>query len=167
MCSTPYGIKGYGTFQTRSRGQIVLCVLNALRHQRLRHMLRSRQVWIELCSAQRLTASKVTAQLLLGSLFPIREVLNALRHQRLRHVNAIRFNSKEVKCSTPYGIKGYGTLKATYNLLPIACAQRLTASKVTAQFFIISFAKLRECSTPYGIKGYGTATAESLKSQLL
>jgi hypothetical protein len=82
-------------------------VLNALRHQRFRHRRTSRP-------ARR------------------RNVLNALRHQRFRH--------------------------APYAFCPLIqlCAQRLTASKVSARYPINPENPGLQCSTPYGIKGFGT-----------
>ncbi len=65
-------------------------------------------------------------------------------------------------CSTPYGIKGKGTLPWGSCHLLVECAQRLTASKVKARLLEESLQRIKECSTPYGIKGKGTKSYKPL-----
>jgi hypothetical protein len=106
-CSTPYGIKGFGTRCNVSYSQATP-VLNALRHQRFRHALPILSAFSIPC-AQRLTASKVSAHAVMCSYSQATPVLNALRHQRFRHALPI------------------------LSAFSIPCAQRLTASKVSAR----------------------------------
>ena len=87
------------------------------------------------------------------------------------------------QCSTPYGINGFGTsdldssklvqwpvlnalrhqwfrhTEAGSRIAGCWCAQRLTASMVSARLYEQKF-RLggRSCSTPYGINGFGTKT---------
>ena len=130
-CSTPYGIKGSGTCN--------MAYSLAIEY-----------------SAQRLTASKVPALVPAILYAHIERVLNALRHQRFRHtrpypggsgrLRAQRLTASKVpaltpnhrgidhlSCSTPYGIKGSGTISMARYFNPKISAQRLTASKVPAQ----------------------------------
>ena len=114
LCSTPYGINGFGTLSStqRQRGRDVL---NALRHQWFRHPTRA----------------------------PPHEsrtiVLNALRHQWFRHNWRKGRTTLSNRCSTPYGINGFGTLTEPGGSHAIG-----------------------ECSTPYGINGFGTAKSSSI-----
>jgi hypothetical protein len=116
-------------------------------------------------------------------------VLNALRHQRFRHDGDGFHPIGERECSTPYGIKGFGTDPMAKLLNMNRRAQRLTASKVSAhqssgilratlsvlnalrhQRFrhrvpSMTLQRLLPCSTPYGIKGFGTPAARTLAGQ--
>ena len=182
LCSTPCGIKEVGTSGGCTAGRPVL-VLNALRHQRGRHNHKIVALADELAvlnalrhqrgrhrsvrplhqssgCAQRLAASKRSAQLSGHAPDSSDEVLNALRHQRGRHLragglltekievlNALRHHRGRhaaarsefeagLACSTPCGITEVGT----------GSSGRTTAA-------------LHECSTPCGITEVGTAAA--------
>ena len=107
QCSTPYGIKGIGTkghpHGDPDQGQ----VLNALRHQRNWNPLYQSVLPPTATRAQRLTASKEL--------------------ERIASKDSV---SITVPCSTPYGIKGIGTLAQTSTPPSSPTrAQRLTASK--------------------------------------
>ncbi len=131
-CSTPYGINGFGT----------------------EYQIDGLAISI---GAQRLTASMVSAPIPYAYLLSREEVLNALRHQWFRHrifypqnhlcpgaqrltasmVSAPCSSSLSVrvcKCSTPYGINGFGTFN-------------MSARDNGSSW----------CSTPYGINGFGTS----------
>ncbi len=109
-------------------------VLNALRHQWLGHLA----CWVveialQVC-AQRLTASMVGAQTIL-----------ALIH------------SAYPRCSTPYGINGWGTNgfakpRKIIGVLNALRHQWLGHWKIQVPILYIS-----KCSTPYGINGWGTS----------
>ena len=132
-CSTPFGIRGLGTAR-KSRIEFILpCVLNAFRHQRSRHLRylflmghgrfvlnafrhqRSRHTIDRaptscVPSAQRLSASEVSALTRRMSIVALHAVLNAFRHQRSRHSEWLPTPSFILKkCSTPFGIRGLGT----------------------------------------------------------
>jgi len=63
------------------------------------------------------------------------------------------------RCSTPYGINGFGTFSEALWSLGRCCAQRLTASMVSAQVDQQQAMKSADrCSTPYGINGFGTSS---------
>ena len=159
-CSTPFGIKGFCTQRHRpaSRSRVVL---NAFRHQRFLHSIKCgsrRSIQPYWCStpfgikgfcttvhfvhsdhsdlcAQRLSASKVSAQLRSAEVQAIRlEVLNAFRHQRFLHWWMRDDRGQLWECSTPFGIKGFCTVRM----------QACQSSQSTM------------CSTPFGIKGFCT-----------
>ncbi len=108
-CSTPYGIRGLGTHQ-RVRSCHPPQVLNALRHQRFGHRVGIQCEVLTGKSAQRLTASEVWAPIGFNAAPIVPWVLNALRHQRFGHPGAYPFPASPASCSTPYGIRGLGTL---------------------------------------------------------
>ncbi len=107
-----------------------------------------------------------------------KSVLNALRHQRFRHCEMATGRTKNISCSTPYGIKGLGIIAhewvrehiivlnalrhqrfrhrcTLHQTVRPDSAQRLTASKVQASPQICGPNWGLLCSTPYGIKGLG------------
>ena len=88
----------------------------------------------------------------------LKGVLNALRHQRNWNQINRALESHLISCSTPYGIKGIGTVAIGGASSGICgSAQRLTASKELEQPAPEdAWDILRRCSTPYGIKGIGT-----------
>ena len=136
-------------------------VLNACRHQRSVHP------GVQLgpdpaASAQRLSASKIGSR---GGCIPIgviRSVLNACRHQRSVHPSTIpslaiarqcstpvgikdRFttvgregSNRCQECSTPVGIKDRFTCRRFFGRLPLACAQRLSASKIGSRSPVVN-----------------------------
>ena len=128
--------------------------------------------------------------LLEGFRFP-RRVLNALRHQRFwqlayrNHLEnsggAQRLAASEVlaggqighgerqpECSTPCGIRGFGSRPGTTSMEEVMCAQRLAASEVlAAERWHVGYDQEYECSTPCGIRGFGsralpTSTSSSI-----
>ena len=155
-CSTPFGIKDYCT-NPRPFDRPTHLVLNAFRHQRLLHAHDYPRRFAIVGSAQRLSASKITARTstskrtakLLGAQRlsaskitalppPCRKpssllVLNAFRHQRLLHEATGQVAIVDRRCSTPFGIKDYCTPV-------IPCFP----------------SGLCVCSTPFGIKDYCT-----------
>ena len=131
-------------------------MLNALRHQRFRHdCAKSARRSSE--SAQRLTASKVPAQLsgqqqsggppVLNALRHQRfrhqfsrtnittgnSVLNALRHQRFRHSTALNRPKDQEKVLNALRHQRFRHLQIELYKIYAVSAQRLTASKVPAQ----------------------------------
>ena len=179
-------------------------MLNAFRHQRLlRPDARLRPPRSSNC-AQRLSASKVTAQAL--AIQPCHYLPQCSTPFGIKGYCARIAHRKDltdpVSCSTPFGIKGYCAfrslthcvrdplvlnafrhqrlLRHTANRLgPLAelvlnafrhqrllrrawpahratlrCAQRLSASKVTAHYQPHPVTGSKVCSTPFGIKGY-------------
>ena len=114
-------------------------------------------------------------------------MLNALRHQWFRHIKSKNFRFCFLPCSTPYGINGFGTYLKCGSNATVECAQRLTASMVSALFssqfvqvyqFVLNALRhqwfrhfrplfnvgdLHRCSTPYGINGFGTITRSGLR----
>jgi hypothetical protein len=166
QCSTPYGIKGIGTATPpcssttitscaqrltaskelerhgRAGKRCHLPVLNALRHQRN---------WNHTCTLPTNT--------------PLREVLNALRHQRNWNSNCTSSRRRFLsKCSTPYGIKGIGTVIC--QLIPQAfwaCSTPYGIKGIGTRLTIkagVDYPGV--CSTPYGIKGIGTSSCRGL-----
>ena len=182
MCSTPYGIYGFGTklwkrtapskySAQRLTASMVsalsldrvywfwVFVLNALRHLWFRHEILFKVIPGRANGAQRLTASMVSAHYAERNSTRGAKVLNALRHLWFRHRGVVEAYIKLAnrgmcstpygiygfgtpkpwglghlgnKCSTPYGIYGFGTLCAYIESLHWTCAQRLTASMVSA-----------------------------------
>ncbi len=109
-CSTPYGIRGLGTWR---------------QHQQ-------QQRWVK--GAQRLTASEVWAHIrtALDSDSPLRcSTPYGIRGLGTRPASKIR--RIRSRCSTPYGIRGLGTPMWGLRSAPTRCAQRLTASEVWAR----------------------------------
>ena len=86
-------------------------------------------------------------------------MLNALRHLWFRHNCSGYVYRRSCVCSTPYGIYGFGT-RACSQIFPSPrkCAQRLTASMVSARGQGQGLSGLITCSTPYGIYGFGTSS---------
>ena len=82
-------------------------MLNALRHQWFRH----------------------TVGATIGGALT---VLNALRHQWFRHFQKTLEHADHIRCSTPYGINGFGTFEYMCPSSAAIRAQRLTASMVSA-----------------------------------
>ena len=81
-------------------------VLNAFRHQRMKHTCLSSLPPSSSCCAQRLSASTdETPGCRRGTLDAVR-VLNAFRHQRMKHINLPIQSIIDVRCSTPFGING-------------------------------------------------------------
>ena len=130
-CSTPYGINGFGTGNGGTAA--------TLRHR-----------------AQRLTASMVSAPVTQFFSRTAIAVLNALRHQWFRHAPSLVRNSLVKPCSTPYGINGFGTFDNDECKGLLISAQRLTASMVSAPTRGGRCLCSTSCSTPYGINGFGT-----------
>ena len=112
--------------------------------------------------AQRLAASEVLAEPLLLVAQHSPDVLNALRHQRFwQTCRTVRFCSC-LKCSTPCGIRGFGSRKGLAGRAGEVRAQRLAASEVLAenQGRGCHGQSLR-CSTPCGIRGFGSSMEKS------
>ncbi len=107
----------------------VAFVLNAFRHQRIKHSSHTQDSVAELDSAQRLSASTNQTLGRLAKRCSIRQVLNAFRHQRIKHplIRAVVMASR-IGCSTPFGINESNT----HWTIPVDSrgngAQRLSAS---------------------------------------
>ncbi len=136
-------------------------VLNALRHQRFRHDFGDDECKKDL-SAQRLTASKVSA---LGS-----PNSNAMSERCSTPYGIKGFGTPQggkgkkfyEMCSTPYGIKGFGTKafrEGCRNYLSVLNALRHQRFRHKCMLHL-SIMRTR-CSTPYGIKGFGTRLVTS------
>ncbi len=152
-------------------------VLNALRHQRFGTRHKASLVTSLMASAQRLTASEVRHRYRRKTLSQSYFVLNALRHQRfgtccdsltaLRYFCAQRLTASEVrhttyaakrveqqlKCSTPYGIRG-----SALDRLHGGSHVRMVLNALRHQRFGTIMARCKHadccvCSTPYGIRG--------------
>ena len=87
MCSTPFGINGRDTFESKLN-RVGRRVLNAFRHQRKGHRA------VGPCSF----------------LWPV--VLNAFRHQRKGHGKMPNEPDQMDECSTPFGINGRDTSRS-------------------------------------------------------
>ncbi len=106
-------------------------------------------------------------------------VLNAFRHQRFLRRRAWRvIRERATRCSTPFGIKDFCVLHepaagpAEAQVLNAfrhqrflrmyradtrtgcSCAQRLSASKISACFYDVANRLPERCSTPFGIKDF-------------
>jgi len=178
-CSTPYGIRGLGTWPhcwlylsstgaqrltasevwalaTQTPNERSLQVLNALRHQRFGHM-NLLQSFSLLLSAQRLTASEVWALERSHRTKGAPTVLNALRHQRFGHwqLNPRSRPSFLVLNALRHQRFGHtlGFQRATAPR-PVLNALRHQRFGHLAVPFTPHF--YYACSTPYGIRGLGT-----------
>ncbi len=181
QCSTPFGINESNTIPRRRplpRHQ----VLNAFRHQRIKH----RYHRLHECTIQ--------------------YVLNAFRHQRIKHrydrmqplesglcstpfginesntptaankrdavqlcstpfginesntMSASAAEPRQLACSTPFGINESNTSHRLATLLRLCCAQRLSAStNQTLARYYDTFPSGSMCSTPFGINESNTA----------
>ena len=180
LCSTPYGIRGFGIVRLQVFGSFGGSVLNALRHQRFWHdseleyklvlklcstpygirgfgiagaLLRARiQPW----SAQRLTASEVLA---FGGLAELRQPnLRCSTPYGIRGFG-IQFASTELtlgaQCSTPYGIRGFGISKNVSSLTSPSVLNALRHQRFWHKSSKPPTPKQSLCSTPYGIRGFG------------
>ena len=132
MCSTPFGITGFGTPKYCDRGIAVALVLNAFRHHWIRHKTAGSRRARRSC-AQRLSASLDSARGYNRQPDGPQLVLNAFRHHWIRHRVSMSSGSRRRECSTPFGITGFGT--------------------GTVSGYCSSSAV---CSTPFGITGFGT-----------
>ena len=134
QCSTPFGIRG---LCTRARSAAAGC-------------------WR---GAQRLSASEVSARADADDGAARGRVLNAFRHQRSLH-RVIAWSMAVLAgwCSTPFGIRGLCTRTTTGRPTGPRCAQRLSASEVSAPLPLHAGAQdSRACSTPFGIRGLCTS----------
>ena len=161
-------------------------VLNAFRHQRFlrrleNNLARARREVLNAFRHQRFLRPRAGCKRV-----PATSVLNAFRHQRfLRRTGSRCKGSRLAECSTPFGIKDScgggqrspradgavaGVLNAFRHQRFLRlrgtsrftgrCAQRLSASKIPADAFVIGGNKYTMCSTPFGIKdSCGAASA--------
>ena len=139
MCSTPFGIKGFVTPRRPPCQSARIHVLNAFRHQRIchRHGSRDLSALPQVLNAFRHQRICHDCIYRLFQCQPVR-VLNAFRHQRICHTRIPIASAIAIKCSTPFGIKGFVTTKVSW------VNDSLTV-----------------CSTPFGIKGFVTAGVAS------
>ena len=107
-----------------------ICVLNALRHQRM---------------VQRGTYPDEIAS---------RWVLNALRHQRMVQTNALALVARMVKCSTPYGIRGWCSIQTSCTSLIRIVLNALRPLRMVQKYSALRQIAPTMCSTPYGIRGW-------------
>ena len=156
-CSTPYGIKGSGTGKEVWRS-MPMCSAQRLTASKVPAPTWSGTNVNTLDGAQRLTASKVPALFRFGGCACSGIVLNALRHQRFRHdpdgSESVSAIVQVLNALRHQRFRHGIALGSTFNHVS---AQRLTASKVPAHSLAEGLRRERLCSTPYGIKGSGTA----------
>ena len=136
-CSTPFGITGFGTWTCLRDYSNADC-------------------------AQRLSASLDSAHQRRGSDNQQGPVLNAFRHHWIRHTVGLTGPRAGKVCSTPFGITGFGTVRSPPRP---AVAFVLNAFRhhwirhiPEAGVDNISLG----CSTPFGITGFGTRSAEGI-----
>jgi len=108
VCSTPYGIRGLGTFTGSPDAVKIKKCSTPYGIRGLGTILATRSI-NSAHGAQRLTASEVWAPHLTQNQFLLAKVLNALRHQRFGHKQMYEPVNSMDECSTPYGIRGLGT----------------------------------------------------------
>ena len=156
VCSTPFGIKDFCTqpppaalSRVESAQRLSASKISAPRTRR-----RCRTRWRRVLNAFRhqrfLHASAAPDRF--GELL----VLNAFRHQRFLHLAGIAERRRAILCSTPFGIKDFCTPSRFVRMISCVCAQRLSASKISAQVPIVTVFVDYECSTPFGIKDFCT-----------
>ena len=157
VCSTPFGITGFGTGVAAEAGPPQVDVLNAFRH----HWIRHSGCWGHHRAEQR--------------------VLNAFRHHWIRHIECECKGGGWHTCSTPFGITGFGTAGVRPVARPgqvlnafrhhwirhhVYAVYRLAWVVVLNAFRhhwirhsgkrLASPNRSATCSTPFGITGFGT-----------
>ena len=116
-CSTPYGIKGIGTLPVPPLTEWMVMCSTPYGIKGIGTTYPPPQFRAEYRCAQRLTASKELELMIQNDSRWELVVLNALRHQRNWNLGATATANNSRWCSTPYGIKGIGTGRATVNVL--------------------------------------------------
>ncbi len=128
-------------------------MLNAFRHQRIKHPFHVIPTRSQELGAQRLSASTNQTPVVFDdhsegeqqcstpfginesntgphglAVVPAGKVLNAFRHQRIKHISARSLRTSSIACSTPFGINESNTFASGVSPLTDTGAQRLSAS---------------------------------------
>ncbi len=130
-CSTPFGITAVGRWSRQNCTPCVTCA-QRLSASRLSGGGASREPQ-RLAGAQRLSASRLSGVREVGRERTGGGVLNAFRHHGCRESPPPGAHTHDPRCSTPFGITAVGSVDMGRRARPRACAQRLSASRLSGE----------------------------------